>query len=100
MRKWFIVVVLAGFAAASGVRAGAQSPTPATSFYPSSDAARDIDAAVAAARQDGKRVLLDFGADWCPDCRVLGGLFEDASVAPIVSANFHVVRIDVGRRDK
>lgn len=100
MRTWsWIVVALAAVLAAPAARVGAQAPS-ATSFYPASDAAKDVDAALAAARQDGKYVLLDFGADWCPDCRVLGGLFEDASVAPIVAANFHVVRIDVGRRDK
>lgn len=80
----------------------AQSPAPSqpTQFYPPGDAARAIAAAQAAAKKDGRHVLLDFGADWCPDCRVLGGLFEDPAVAPVVAANFHVVRIDVGRRDK
>jgi len=77
MRTWsWIVVALAAVVAAPVGRVGAQasSGTSATTFYPASDAPRDIDAAVAAARQDGKYVLLDFGADWCPDCRVLGGL--------------------------
>jgi thiol-disulfide isomerase/thioredoxin len=69
-------------------------------IYPPSDPARDIAAALAAAKADNKNVLLDFGADWCPDCRVLGALFEDAAVAPYIDANFHVVHIDIGRRDK
>lgn len=69
-------------------------------FYPPDGAAAAIDRAVAAAKKDGKHVLLDFGADWCPDCRVLGKLFEEPAVAKVVDANFHVVRIDVGRRDK
>ena len=71
-----------------------------TLVYPPSDPAADIAAAIAAAKADGKHVLIDFGADWCPDCRVLGALFEDAAVAPIVASNFHVVHVDVGRRDK
>jgi thiol-disulfide isomerase/thioredoxin len=74
--------------------------TGSTSFYPASDATHEIEAALAAAARDGKYVLLDFGADWCPDCRVLGGLFEDPTVAAVVQRSFHVVRIDVGRRDK
>ena len=69
-------------------------------LYPPGDAAGEIAAAQKAARADGRHVLLDFGADWCPDCRVLGALLEDPAVAPVVTANFHVVRIDVGRRDK
>jgi thiol-disulfide isomerase/thioredoxin len=97
MRKALLAVTLGTllFSAHTGAQEAAK-----TSFYPATDATKDIDTAFAAAAKDGKHVLLDFGADWCPDCRVLGGLFEDASVAPFVDANFHVVRIDVGRRDK
>ena len=81
--------------------ASAPPPTPAQALvYPPTDSAADIAAALRSAKQDGKHVLLDFGADWCPDCRVLGKLFEDASVAPVAEASFHVVHIDVGRRDK
>jgi thioredoxin 1 len=91
-----VVVLSAALALAAPVSAAAQS----TGFYPASDAAKDIDAAIAAAKKDGKRVLLDFGADWCPDCRVLGTLFDQPDVAAIADAHFHIVRIDVGRRDK
>jgi thiol-disulfide isomerase/thioredoxin len=76
---------------------------PATAqklIYPPADAAADIAAAVATAKNDGKHVLIDFGADWCPDCRVLATLFDDPAVAPIVEQNFHVVHVDIGRRDK
>ena len=45
-------------------------------------------------------MLIDFGADWCPDCRVLAALFETDIVAPVAERNFHVVHVDVGRRDK
>lgn len=83
---------------ASGARTAA--PPPAAGFYPAGDAAKDIDAALATARKDGKRVLIDFGADWCPDCRVLGTLFEQPDVKALADAHFHVVRVDVGRRDK
>lgn len=68
--------------------------------YPPSDPAKDIAAALLAAKADGKNVLIDFGADWCPDCRVLGALFEDPAAAPFIDANFHVIHVDVGRRDK
>jgi thiol-disulfide isomerase/thioredoxin len=71
-----------------------------TVLYPPDGAAEAIDRAVAAAKKDGRHVMLDFGADWCPDCRVLGKLFEEPAVAKVLDANFHVVRIDVGRRDK
>ena len=102
MRSWSRAIVIAGVATLS---LGGKAPTlmaqsaPAL-VYPPSDPARDIAAALAAAAKDGKHVLLDFGADWCPDCRVLGAVFEDPAVAPFAAANFHIVHIDVGRRDK
>lgn len=60
----------------------------------------DIDAALRLAKGDGKLVLLDFGANWCPDCLVLATLFEDPSVKPYLDENFYVVHIDVGYWDK
>ena len=77
-----------------------QAQAPARKFYTSADPVRDIAAALTRAQTDGKHVLLDFGADWCPDCVVLGALFESETVAPVVAAAFHVVHVDVGHRDK
>jgi thiol-disulfide isomerase/thioredoxin len=93
------VVGALAFVCTSAVIASAQT-SPARLLYPSSDASADIAAALIAAKADGKHVLLDFGADWCPDCRVLGSLMESETVKPFLQANYHVVHIDVGRRDK
>ena len=49
-----------------------------------------------AARLDGTFVLINFGADWCADCRVLEKLLQTPSVRSFVDSNFHVVTIDVG----
>lgn len=62
--------------------------------------ADDIVHAMAQSASDGKLVLLDFGANWCPDCLVLTTLFEDPAVKPFLEENYHVVRIDVGMWDK
>ena len=98
----FVSAFVVSFFALAVPQSPPAAPTPPaqTLVYPPSDPAKDIAAALTAAKADGKHVLLDFGADWCPDCRVLGKLFEDPAVAPFVAANFHVVHIDVGRRDK
>ena len=55
-----------------------------------------IAANVATAKRDGKSVLLDFGADWCVDCKVLDRLLKDPSVAPFLDEHFHLVRVDLG----
>jgi protein disulfide-isomerase len=56
----------------------------------------DIAAALAKSKADGHPVLLDFGANWCPDCVVLEKTFRTDTVQPVIGG-FHVVSIDVGR---
>ena len=72
--------------------------TPATThlYDPNANARADIASALAAAKGDGKRVLLDFGADWCPDCHSLAAYMEGAAGRALIEPAFHVVRIDVG----
>jgi thiol-disulfide isomerase/thioredoxin len=68
-------------------------------YDPKRDPNADIAAALAKSKADGHPVLLDFGADWCPDCVVLEKTFRTPTVQPVI-ANFHVVAIDVGRFDR
>jgi thioredoxin-like negative regulator of GroEL len=78
-------------------------PAPAPTAGPyneKADAKQDIAAALVLAKADKKNVLIDFGANWCPDCLVLSTLFDDSTVKGYREANFHVVQVDVGRFDK
>jgi len=67
-------------------------------YDPSRNAAANIAAAKAAAAKDGRPVLIDFGADWCPDCVVLAKTFTEPDTAALVG-RYHVVRVDVGQFD-
>ena len=80
----------------------ALSPSKAAAWQDSANAdpSKEIAAALTSAKKDGKHVLLDFGASWCPDCRVFWTLLKDSTVARFVDKNFHIVEVDVGRRDK
>jgi len=70
---------------------------PNTTLYPPpDDAQKEIDAALAAAAKDRKRVILVFGANWCYDCHVLETTFRSKQFAATVEANYHVVHINVG----
>ncbi len=69
------------------------SPDPA-------DARSSIDVARAQAAQEGKRVAVVFGADWCPDCDAFKRALGHRSVAPFVDPHFVVVKVSVGNRDK
>lgn len=64
------------------------------------DAKQIVNNAFTQAKADGKYVLLDFGANWCPDCRILSIFLEDESIRPFLNAKYHLVTIDTGRKDK
>ena len=64
------------------------------------DAKAEIRGALAKAARLHKRVILDFGGNWCYDCHVLEAAFHQADVAPLVSGNFIVVHVDIGEMNK
>ena len=71
----------------------------AAKLYPDpSRAAADISAALEQARQEGKRVLIDFGGDWCTDCKVLDLNFRRPENAALIARRFVLVRVNVGER--
>ncbi|MEI9983752.1 MAG: hypothetical protein WDN69_11425 [Aliidongia sp.] len=65
------------------------------------DAHAQLDAALAEAKQSGKHVLLDFGANWWP--RLPGCSPASPAgprVKPWIDANYVTVLIDTGRHNK
>jgi thiol:disulfide interchange protein len=61
------------------------------------DANADVRAALAEAAKDHREVLVDFGANWCPDCRALDVMFRSARVEPLLRKDYVVVAVDVGQ---
>lgn len=78
------LLLLCGAAQVSSAQVASTPSAPAVEgksvavqrFDPKRDADQDIAQAIAAARHAGKRVLLDFGGDWCPYCHEIDALFE------------------------
>ena len=71
--------------------------------YPYDEAANAnaaVDAAFARAKANGKRVLVDLGGNWCPDCRILAGVMALPEVKPFLESHFEIVSVDVGRFNK
>ena len=66
----------------------------------SRDARADILAAFERAESSGKFVLVDFGGNWCPDCRILAGMTELPGFAEFMAASFETVYVDIGRFDR
>lgn len=69
-------------------------------YDPHANPRDDLALATARAAQDDKLILLVFGADWCPDCQVLDYHFKQEGLRAVIDANFHVVKVDVGEKDK
>ena len=69
-------------------------------YPPPEQAAGDLAAALKQAAAGHRRVILDFGGNWCPDCHVLDTYFHDAANKPILDANYILVHINIGQEDR
>ena len=69
-------------------------------IYPEPTQARaDLAAALKTALQTHKRVLIDFGGNWCGDCQVLDLYFHNTENLPILDSNFVLVHVNIGHMD-
>jgi thioredoxin 1 len=69
-------------------------------IYPDPSLARpQLAAALKTAAASHKRVILDFGGNWCGDCHVLDIYFHNPRNVPILESNFVLVHINVGHYD-
>ncbi len=70
-------------------------------IYPAPEQAKgDVAAALQQAGTTHRRVILDFGGNWCPDCHALDHYFHDADNAPLLESGFVLVHVNVGRLDQ
>jgi thioredoxin 1 len=70
-------------------------------IYPAPEQAQaDLSAALKGAAAQHRRVIVDFGGNWCTDCHVLDTYMHDSTNQPLIDANFLVVHINVGRVDQ
>jgi len=104
MTRWLPAAAVLVLMAAAPAPAPVVPPGKATPvvhpYDERADAHAAVDQAFAAARTSGHRVLLDFGGNWCPDCRMLAGVLELPQVRSWSAQHFETVYIDVGRYTK
>jgi thiol:disulfide interchange protein len=91
--KLFVLAAMLAFTA------GTANSADRTIYPDPSQAKADLAAALKTAAATHRRVLLDFGGNWCGDCQVLDIYFHDASNKPILDKNFVLVDINVGHMD-
>lgn len=99
--RMFLLVAALSLAATAALlpaaRADAPSAATATAppFDPDRDAARDVAAAEARARAEGKRVLVDVGGEWCSWCHLLDRFFAaDNEARAVRDARYVVVKVN------
>ena len=68
-------------------------------YSPTANPKADIAAAITQARQQHKRIILDFGGDWCGDCQVLDIYFQQNPNAQLLDDHFVLVHVDIGQMD-
>jgi thiol:disulfide interchange protein len=68
-------------------------------YSETADPAADIAAAVKAARPAHKRILLEFGGNWCSDCQLLDFYYHQSPNAELLAKHYVVVRVDIGHMD-
>ncbi|MXV44722.1 thiol reductase thioredoxin [Saccharibacter sp. 17.LH.SD] len=77
------------------------SSPPVNAPYPDAGLAPvQVKEAFITAAKTHRRVLLDFGGNWCPDCRMLAGVFSLPDAASWLEQNFVIVPINVERFNK
>ena len=71
-------------------------PLPYERINVSKDELRNfIDKAI----NNNKQPIIIFGANWCPDCRILSAVLELPTVKKYMNENFETLYIDLGRYD-
>ena len=102
-RSLHLALLLAAVAAVAGPATAQVMKTPMVNkhlYSATANAKADIAVALKQARVEHKRVILDFGGDWCGDCQVLDIYMHQSPNDELLAKHFIVVHIDIGRFDK
>ncbi len=98
-----VALAFVGMTVTAGPITGAQMTPPSVHkhlYSETADPTADIAAALKRARAEHKRVILDFGGDWCGDCQVLDIYFHDPANAALLEKNFELVHVWIGHMDQ
>jgi len=93
-------IKLLALACGLGLALGTARPATPDIYPDPAQAKADLAAALRTAARSHKRVIVDFGGNWCGDCKVLDIYMHNADNLPILESNFVLVHINIGRMDE
>ena len=94
-----LVTMTLGIIVGSSVTKTAEAQINKHLYSESADPTADISAAKSVARREHKRILLDFGGNWCGDCQLLDMYYRQPANAKLLPEHYVVVHIDIGHMD-
>jgi len=89
-------LLLTGCAAVFQAVSGGHDYPEAASYDVSENAGAEVDAAFMRAAENGKRVMLVMGANWCHDSRALAGWLETPRFAGLIEREYELVFVNIG----
>jgi len=95
------VVVLSaalGIGGTSAPASASAASSEAASYPDTANASADIATAIQRAAKLDRRVLVDFGANWCGDCKVLDANFHRPDNLALLREHYVVVHVNVGEK--
>jgi thiol:disulfide interchange protein len=99
--RFFLRLAAASILTASLAQAQSVVFQPNKNLYSETgDAKALISSALRQAQLEHKRVILDFGGNWCGDCQVLDFYYHQSPNAELLEKHFVVVHIDIGHMDR
>jgi thiol:disulfide interchange protein len=99
MRKFRTLVLSAVVLLCIAAQAPGVAAVP--DIYPDPGKAKtDLAAALQTAAANHRRIIVDFGGNWCTDCHVLDTYFHDTANRPLLEADFLLVHVNIGRLDQ
>ena len=83
------------FLSLAAVAAAADNP-----YNENAEAKLEIKQALTQAAVSNAPIIIVFGANWCPDCRVLDLAMKNGASASLLERDFKIVKVNVGQFDK
>ncbi len=68
-------------------------------YPPTTQAPADLQRAEARAKSSGKILMVIFGGNWCPDCRVLHQRLDESPVREYAEKHFEIVGVNIGENN-